>query len=209
MRWLRAALAPLQRSPFGVLVAAETFVALRTRRLWWWAAWAPVFGVQLFGGPHAVALAMLAGWTLLLDAFSRAGLREREYRTAELVLTSRGAAPRLLGARGAMLVGLAWAASAPGVLRELSGHPAMAGTALAIGASLALWGLAGAALTRSSRPFELVFLVAAYATTQGLPWLDASAHGHAVPAAHAIGIALALAITGARGTALLRRDAPG
>ena len=194
LRWLRAILRPLQGTPRGVLVAAEIFLVLRMRPLWWWAAWLPLWAVQLFGPRHAVALAMLGGWSLLLDAFSRSGLRDHEHRTLELVATAPGAHRRLLAARATMLVGLAWAAVAPGLLHESFAHPAMSAAACVLGASIALWGLAAATLARSSRPFELVFLIVAYATTQGLPWLDASARGSAVTLAHLAGIAIAATI---------------
>lgn len=201
LRWLRALLRPLQATSTGTLVTAEIFVALRTRALWWWAAWLPLWTVQLFGPRHAVALAMLGSWTLLLDVFSRIGLREVEHRTHELVGTAPGAVRRLLVARIAASVGLAWLATAPGMLHESFAHPAIGTTAFVIGASLALWGLAAATLARSSRPFELVFLVVAYATTQGLPWLDASARGNGVALAHAAGIAIALGVLLARSAA--------
>ena len=194
LRWLQAFLRPLQGTSRGVLVAAEVFIVLRMRPLWWWAAWLPLWGVQLFGPRHAVALAMLGGWMLLIDAFSRTGLRDHEHRTVELVATAPRAQRRLLTARATMLVSLAWVAIAPGVLHEAFAHPALAASACVMAASLALWGLAAAALTRSSRPFELAFLIVAYATSQGLPWLDASARGNTVTLAHLAGIALAAAI---------------
>ena len=197
LKWLRAALAPLRRSPRGVLVAAEIDVLLRMRPLWWWAAWVPAWAAQAFGSPHTVALAMLGGWALLIDAFSRTGLREQEYRTGELVWTAPGGARRLLRARIAMLVGLAWIAAAPGLLHAALARPTLLLPSLVIGASLALWGLAAARVTRSSRPFELALLVAAYATSQGAPWLDVAATGSGVVVVHAIGIAVALALLGA------------
>ena len=200
LRWLRAALAPLQRTALGTLVAAEAFVALRMRAWWWWTAWLAAAGVELFGSAHAAALALLGAWALLLDTFSRAGLREREHGTTGLVLTAPGAERRLLQARIGLLVGLAWVAALP----ALASHPAMAPLALAIGAALALGGLASGAVTRSSRPFELVFLVAAYATTQGLPWLDASAHGAAALATHTGICAVSLALLRACWSASLR-----
>ena len=105
-----------------------------------------------------------------------------------------GGQRRLLLARVATGVGLAWIGAAPGLLHESFAHPATSAAAFAIAASIALWGLASAALTRSSRPFELVFITAAYVTTQGLPWLDAAARGDAVTLAHLAGIAIAGAI---------------
>ena len=194
LRWLQALLRPLRATASGVLVAAELSLVLRMRPLWWWAAWPVLWGVQAFGPRHAVALAMLASWTLLLDVFSRTGLRDHEHRTLELVATAPGALRRLLAARAAMLVGLAWVATAPGLLHEAFAHPAMAAAAGVMGASLALWGLAAALLSRSSRPFELVYLVAAYATTQGLSWLDAAARGNGPTLVHLAGIVVAAAI---------------
>ena len=205
LRWLRALLRPLQGTALGTLVAAEIHLVLRMRPLWWWAAWLPLWGVQLFGPRHAVALAMLGGWALLLDVFSRTGLRDHDHRTLELVSTAPGAQRRLLLARAGMGVGLAWLAAGPGLLRESFAHPAMCGAAMAIGASVALWGLASAAATRSSRPFELAFIAVGYATTQGLPWLDASARGNGVALAHLAGIGLATAILALS----LRADRPG
>jgi hypothetical protein len=205
LRWLRAVLRPLQATPTGVLVAAELLVVMRVRPLWWWAAWPVLWGVQAFGPRHAVALAMLASWTLLLDVFSRTGLRDHEHRTLELVATAPGGLRRLLAARATMLVGLAWVATAPGLLHESLAHPALAATACVLGASIALWGLATALLARNSRPFELVFLVAAYATTQGAPWLDAAARGNGVTLTHLAGIAIAAALL----VVSLRVDQPG
>ena len=194
LRWLRALLRPLQGTALGVLVAAEVFIVLRMRPLWWWAAWAPLWGVQLFGPRHAVALAMLGGWLLLLDVFSRTGLRDHEHRTLDLVATAPGSRRRLLIARAATLVGLAWMGAAPGLLHESFAHPAMAVASVVIAASIALWGLAAATLARSSRPFELVFLAVAYATSQGLPWLDASARGNGAVLAHLGGLVIATAL---------------
>ena len=206
LRWLRALLRPLQGTPMGVLVAAEIFIVLRMRPLWWWAAWLPLWGVQLFGPRHAVALAMLGGWTLLLDVFSRAGLRDHEHRTLDLVATAPGSRRRLLLARAAAGVGLAWIAAAPGLLHESFAHPAIGTAAIVLGASIALWGLAFGTLTRSSRPFELLFIVVAYATSQGLPWLDASARGDGVTLVHLAGVLVAATLlalslgAGRRGT---------
>ncbi len=132
--------------------------------------------------------------TLLLDVFSRTGLRDHEHRTFDLVATAPGSRRRLLLARGTMLVGLAWLAAAPGLVHESFAHPAMAAAAGVQGASIALWGLAAGTLARSSRPFELVFLVAAYATSQGLPWLDASMRGSGVTPAHLAGIVIATTV---------------
>ncbi|MFL6698595.1 MAG: hypothetical protein ACJ8GJ_15630 [Vitreoscilla sp.] len=205
LRWLRALLRPLQGSALGTLVAAEIHLVLRMRPLWWWAAWLPLWGVQLFGPRHAVALAMLGAWALLLDVFSRTGLRDHEHRTLELVSTAPRADRRLLLARTAMCVGLAWLATWPGLVHESFAHPAMCGAAIVIGASIASWGLASAAITRSSRPFELAFIAVAYATTQGLPWLDASARGNGVVLGHlaALGVATAILVFS------LRADRPG
>jgi hypothetical protein len=94
---------------------------------------------------------------------SRTGLREQEFGTDALVGTAPGDARRMLRARMAMAVGLAGAAIAPGLLHEAFAHPPMVPAAIVLGASLALWGLASASLTRSNRPYELVFLFVAIA----------------------------------------------
>lgn len=204
LRWLDAALAPLHRLPSGVLVAAEARLLLRMRPLWWWAAWLPLWGAQAFGARHAVALATLGAWALLMDAFSRAGLREQEHQTGGLVWTAPGGARRLLRARASLLVGLAWIAAAPALAHEIAAQPAMVLPTLAIGASLALWGMAAATLAGNPRIYELAFLVAAYATLQGAPWLDAAARGPGVALAHAGGLVVALALLAAPREALAR-----
>jgi hypothetical protein len=196
LRWLDAALAPLRRFPLGVLIAAETRVLLRMRAWWWWAAWLPLFAAQAFGSRHGMAMAMLGGWAWLLDAFSRTGLREQAHRTGELVWTAPGAGRRLLRARAAMLAGLAVVAVAPGLVHAARVDPRLLLSSLSIAASLSLGGLAAAMLTRGSRLFELLFLVAAYATTQGAPLLDVAAPGSGVAWAHAAVAAGAIALLG-------------
>jgi hypothetical protein len=195
--WLRRALAPLQRRPGGVLVAAEVFIVLRLRPAWWWFALLAAWGVQLAAPAHASALAMLAGWLLMLDVFSRAALREHEHGTGALVGTAPGGAARLLRARAAAGVGLAWFATAPGLAHAALAHPPTALAALAMGLSLALLGLACGALAGSGRPFELVVLAAAYASAQGLPWLDASARDPGTLAFHVAAIVVSSAVLAA------------
>ncbi|MGN6528725.1 MAG: hypothetical protein ACTHL8_20220 [Burkholderiaceae bacterium] len=194
LAWLGRALAPLQRRPGGVLVAAEVFVVLRLRPAWWWLALVAAWVVQLAAPAHASALAMLGGWLLLLDVFSRAALREREHRTGALVGTAPGGPARLLRARAAAGVGLAWFATAPGLVHAGLVHPSIALAGLAMGASLALAGLACGALAGSGRPFELAVLAAAYASAQGLPWLDASARDAGTLAFHAAAIVVSSAV---------------
>jgi hypothetical protein len=132
-------------------------------------------------------------------------LRDRDHGTLELVATAPSAQRRLLWARATAGVGLAWLAVAPGLLHESFVHPAMCAAACVIAASIVLWGLAAATLAGHSRPFELAFIAAAYATTQGLPWLDAAARGNGVALAHLAGLGLAAAVL----TMSLRADRQG
>jgi hypothetical protein len=167
LRWLEAALAPLQRTPFGNLLAAEWRLVLRPRRAWWWLAMPVLFAVQLFAPHKAMAIAILGGWLLSLDVFARLVLRERDTRTAALVFTAAGMRGRLLAARVLVAVGLAWAVVLPALLRLAFSHPQAALATLLAGASIALWGLASGALLRNARLFELVLLGACYVSAQG------------------------------------------
>jgi hypothetical protein len=190
LRWLDRWLAPLQRWPLGVLVAAEARMVLRQRSRRWWLAMAVAAVVQAFAPDAGAAVAMLAAWLLCLDVFSRAVLRERDARTGALLFTGAGVAPRLLAVRVIVALGVAWTATGPALLRLAVARPGTAGAVALVGASIALWGLALGAACRNARPFELALLLAGYLSLQGAPVLDALA----APAVTALGHGLALPV---------------
>ncbi len=167
LRWLDRLLLPLQRLPAGTLAAAELRLVLRPRRWWWWLALLVVIVVEASAPPKAMAVAAIIAWMLLLDVFSRMALREQETRTAGLVFTAPASSLRLPLVRALVCIGLAWAATLPALLRLAAIQPTAAWAMLAIGASLALWGMACGALFRNSRLFELLALGAAYTGVQG------------------------------------------
>jgi len=167
LRLLERLLAPLQRTPFGTLVAAELRLVLRPRRWWWWLALLGTLGTQLFAPAKAMAIAVIIAWMLVLDVFARLILRERETRTADLVFTAPGMRTRLLLVRAIVGIGLAWTLTLPALLRLAMLHPVAALATLVAGVSLTLWGLACGALFRNGRMFEVVALMAAYVSMQG------------------------------------------
>ena len=167
LRWLDTLIRPLQRTAFGGLIAAELQLVLRPRRAWWWLAMLGAWGTQAFAPDKAMAVAIIIGWTLFLDVFSRLILREHDTRTSELVFSASRMQGRLLGVRILIAMGLAWAVTLPGLLRLAATHPQAALATLVAGASLALWGLACGALVRNPRLFELVGLAAVYLGLQG------------------------------------------
>lgn len=166
LRWLDRLLAPLDRWPSGALAAAESRLILRGRRWWWWLTLVGVFAAQLFAAPKGLAVAVLVAWMLLLDVFARLVLREQETRTAGLVFTAPAAHRRLVVTRTVVSVGLAWAVTLPAMLRLAASQPDAALATAAIGASLALWGMAIGALARNGRLFEMLALLFAYAGLQ-------------------------------------------
>jgi hypothetical protein len=166
LRWLDRLLAPLDRWPAGAMAAAELRVILRGRRWWWWLALLGLLAAQLSAAPKGVAVAVICAWMLLLDVFARLGLREQETRTEGLVFTATDAHRRLLATRTLVALALAWAVTLPAMVRLAAAQPQAALATLAIGASLALWGMAVGALTRNVRVFELLALLFAYAGLQ-------------------------------------------
>jgi hypothetical protein len=203
LRWLGALLRPLQRSAFGTLVAAEVSLVLRQRRRLWWVALVVAWGVQLFAPRPAMGIAALAGWMLVLDAFGGAVLRDRDARTEGLVLTAPGAARRLVLARGAMAAWLAVFVTAPALVRLAVSAPAVAACVALVGASLAAWGLALGAVTRTTRVFEAAAVSLAYASLNGLPALNVAVAPSTVFTAHLVALPLAAGLLVASG--LLRR----
>ncbi|MBW8311789.1 MAG: hypothetical protein K0M64_07095, partial [Rhizobium sp.] len=100
--------------------------------------------------------------------------RARDTGTAVLVFSAAGAGRRVLSARLAMSLGLAWAVAMPALLKAFVGGDALAGVALlVVGASVAVSGLALATACRNPRPFELALVFLAYIGVQGDPSLNA------------------------------------
>lgn len=185
LRWLDGLLRPLESSAAGRLVAAEAKLVLRQRRLTWWLAIAVLWAVQLFAAPKGMAIAALLAWLLCVDIFARGALRERETGTTSLVFCAAGAGRRVLLARLAMAVGLAWGVTLPALLRCLGDPSAAAGALLLTGASVAVAGLALGAACRSPRPFELGLVFLAYLGVQGDPLLNTLVEPAATLARHA------------------------
>src|SRR5690606_7446172 len=123
LRWLEAALSPLQRSARGALVAAELRLVLRPRKAWWWLALLVAMGAQAFAPVKAMAVAVIVGWLLVMDVLARLVLREHETGTAALVFTAPGMRVRMLLVRAIMATGLAWLVTAPALLRLALAHP--------------------------------------------------------------------------------------
>jgi hypothetical protein len=168
LRWLDWLLVPVERwLPGGALVAAELRLVLRQRRWWWWLALLVVFGVQAFGAPKGMSIAVIFAWLLLIDVFARLVLREQETGTAGLVFTAASARLKLPAARAIVSIGLAWVVTLPAMLRMAASEPTIALATLVVGASIALWGMAVGAVARNGRPFELVLLAVGYGGMQG------------------------------------------
>lgn len=195
LKWLDWLLEPVHRSGrTGALLAAELRLVLRSRRWWWWLAMAVAFIVQLTASDKGMAMAVLAGWLLSLDVFSRLVLREHDTRTGALVFTAPGTRALLLCTRIAVAAGLAWTVTAPALLRLAIGNPVAALATLAAGASVAVWGLAIGAVFRNARPFELALLVAAYASAQGALVLNTLVAPQTTLLWHAASLPLALGV---------------
>ncbi|GAB3097080.1 ABC transporter permease [Lysobacter terrae] len=194
LHWLEWLLAPLQRGTHGTLLAAELRLALRSRRWWWWLGMAIAFVAQLAAPTEGLVAAILAGWLLSLDVFSRLVLREYETRTAALVFTAPGMRTKLLTTRVVMAAGLACAVTVPALLRLTLQHPDAALCTLIAGVSIALWALALGALFRNPRPFELSLLVASYISVQGALILNTLAAPQTTALWHAALLPLAGAV---------------
>jgi hypothetical protein len=194
LRWLDAAISPLQRSAFGALVAAELRLVLRPRRAWWWLAILAAMGVQAFAPEKAMAVAVIAAWVLAMDVLARLVLREHETRTAALVFTAPDMRVRMLLVRAIVAIGLAWALTLPALLRLAAVHPQAALATLVTGISLALWGMATGVLFRNGRMFELLTLAAAYVSVQGGLLLNVVIAPMTTLQWHLLALPLALAI---------------
>jgi hypothetical protein len=188
LRWLARVLAPLERGAFGTLVAAELQLALRRRSLVWWAVLLICAIVQLAGPLENAAVAAVVAWMLGIDVHARVLLREAETRTGGLVFTAPDAARRLSLARLSSALLLSLFAVAPLLLRSVSTHTGLTGVVLLVAATVAALGLAGGALFRSPRPYELAMVLLAYAGVQGGGPLAVAALSPAMVAG--IGVAL-------------------
>ena len=194
LRWLDRLLRPFERWRVGTLAAAELRGVLRARRRLWWLAMLGLAGLQAFGRGDGFAFGVLGAWLLSLDAFARMLLREQEHRTGALVFVAPGATRRLLGARVLAALVLAWGATLPALARMAIAQPTVALAILVAGASLAMAGLAFAALCRNPRPFELVAVFAAYLGLQGDPVLNVLAAPASTLALHAVALPVCAAV---------------
>lgn len=199
LAWLDALLMPLSGSRFGALVAAEVRLVLRPRRVWWWLLLLVALGVQALAPAKAAAVAVIGAWMLGLDVFARQSLRERETGTASLVFTAPGIRLRLLLTRAIVGVGLAWTLTLPAMLRFYASQPQVMLAVLAVGLSLALWGMAMAAVMRNGRLFELIALAAAYVGIQGAQVLNVVVDPAATFRGHLLMLPLALGLLAVAG----------
>jgi len=192
LNWLRFLLSPLQRRSGSALVSLELQHALRERPLWVWAALLIAWGVQLSAAPTTASLVVIAAWALFLPVFSHAALREREFATATVVFSSVGATSRLIRVRilGLLLIGAACAA--PALMRFAMVEPQLSLALLSVIVSLVAWSLALGSLSRSARPFELLFLVGALLALNGVGALDVSIAPGSTLLAHIVLLPLAL-----------------
>jgi hypothetical protein len=148
-------------------VAAELRLALRRRGLLWWGVLAICGIVQLAGPLQNAAIAAVVAWMLGIDVHARALLREAETRTGGLVFTAPDAARRLSLARLASALLLSLFAVAPLLLRSVATPTGLVGPVLLVAACIAALGLAGGAVFRSPRPYELAMVLLAYVGVQG------------------------------------------
>ena len=192
LRWLDWLLAPLERWGSGALVAAELRLVLRGRRWWWWLALVGLFGMQAFADPKGMSIAVILSWIMIIDVFARLVLRERETRTGGLVFTAASARLKLPVARAVVSIGLAWAVTLPAMLRMALSEPVVALATLAVGASLALWGMAIGALSRNGRPYELLMLVVGYGGMQGAAMINVIVSPEVTLRWHLLGLPIAL-----------------
>ena len=160
--------APIERGAAGLLLASELRLVLRGRPLWWWAVLAVSAVVQVVAPAEAMAGAVVVAWMVSLDVFGRSLLRERDTRTADLVMTAPRAATRLLAARTAVALLLAIGPVLPAMLRMAMQTPPAALPLLATAALVALSGLALSAACRSPRPYELAMAFCAYLGVMGM-----------------------------------------
>jgi hypothetical protein len=167
-RVLALLIRPLQGSRFGTLLAADLLLTLGRRNLWWWLGVWCVAGAQLLVPVRFAGVAVIAAWLLLIDIYSGAALREREARATAVVFSAAHALRNIFLARWLMLLMLGLLLTLPATLRLAGAMPLASLAILALGASLASWAMALAAITRNSRSAELALCVLAYLGAQGM-----------------------------------------
>ena len=171
-RWLDPLLRPLQRSPFGTLVAAELRLTLQRRSAWWWLSLLGAAAVQVAAPLQWAAFGVMLGWLLLTQVYSQAALRESSSRMSAIVFTAVDAGRRIFVARWGVLLGLGWLATLPATLRFAIDAPAVSLAIVLVGVSLASWGMALGAVTRNAHVAEVLLCVLAYLGTQGVALLN-------------------------------------
>jgi hypothetical protein len=191
LRWLDRLLRPFTGGHVGALAASELKGVLRPRRRFWWLAMLGLLVGQVFAPGQGFALCVLGAWLLSLDAFARLLLRESEHGTSALVFTAAGATGRLLSARVLASLALAWGFTLPAMARMATSLPEVSLAIALAGATLAIGGLAFAAVCRNPRPFELVAILVAYISAQGEPILNVISAPNSTLAIHAVALPVA------------------
>ncbi len=194
LKWLDRLLKPIERGPFGTLVAAELKLVLRQRRTWWWLAALGLGIAQLANTGENLQLVICLAWLLPLDVLARLALREVDTGTGALVFSSPRVLWRLLGVRFVVGLLLAVGVVLPALLKLL----AMGGTGgvalLVISASLVAWGLALGLVCRNPRIFELLMLAITYVAIQGAAIMDVLKAPMATVASHGLALLVAIAL---------------
>jgi hypothetical protein len=174
-RWLANVLQPLRRTHAGALLAAELQLSLQGRPPMWWlgvvAAW--VFQSSP-GGPWA-PYGVIGAWLLLAPVYGQAPLRETRHGADAIMFSAPHGARRIFFGRWAMLLLLGWLWTLPAMVQYGVHAPLTALAVLVAGGSLASWSMALAALTRSSRPMEILLCGFAYFGLQGMAVLNVAA----------------------------------
>lgn len=205
LAWLSRLLAPLERDPFGTLVAAELKLALRPRHTGWWLALGALWIAQLANTGAHLQLAMSLAWLLPLDLLARLALRDVDTHTAALVFTAPRSLWRLLGARLVVGMVLAVGAVLPGCIRLLATSATGFAAAVLVSASLVGWGLALGLVFRNPRIYEIGVLGITYLALQGAGITDTLHNPQATLASHAVGLAVAGLLVAWRWPGVARR----
>lgn len=156
LRFLEVMMMPLQKTQLGTLVAAEIQLTLRQRPAWWWLAVFAAAGGGMLAPIPVAALAVVAGWGLLLDKYGQAALQESSTRTGAIIFSAEGGGKRVLQARWIVLFVLGVLVNLPAVLRFTAAQPLIAAAIVIVAASIPAWSLGVGALTGNPRTFELL-----------------------------------------------------